>query len=183
MYANNADVPNRFSLFFDQAYHCLFQTHDALSKGGFKRIHLAKLDIQQFEKVFSLLCLQSYDKREFYFTRNKAINYVETAKQLTQYDFKCEDFIEDAIVSVNLLYDDGLNLSYIHRSFQEYFVAKFIISCNTRLQRQLIERYSRNVLTDNVIKLLFQMDQEMVEKNYLLPLLSKLIDNWTSGET
>jgi predicted NACHT family NTPase len=80
-YSDNAEIPIKLSLFYNQAYESLFQRHDAL-KGGFKRERKTGLDIQDFAKVFAAFSLQSYDKRKLSFSRADAIQYCNTAKNI-----------------------------------------------------------------------------------------------------
>ncbi len=63
-YGENAEIPKRRSVFYNQAYEALFQRHDA-SKGGFRRQKETNLDIHDFARIFALFCLQTYDKRLF----------------------------------------------------------------------------------------------------------------------
>jgi hypothetical protein len=71
--------------------------------------------------------------------------------------------------------EDGLFITFAHRSFQEYFVARFICDSNPELQQRLIERYALNILSDNVMTLLYEMNPELIERAYIIPGIDKLI--------
>lgn len=60
-YGENAEIPAKLSVFYNQAFEVLFQRHDAL-KEVFRRERLTNLDIQDFSKVFSIFCLQTYHR-------------------------------------------------------------------------------------------------------------------------
>ena len=70
--------------------------------------------------------------------------------------------------------EDGLEITFAHRSFQEYFVASFIHSAPPAVKGKLIRRFARTVESDSVIQLLFEMDSYAVEKHYLLPAIDRL---------
>jgi predicted NACHT family NTPase len=63
-YGESADIPDKLSLFYSQAYETLFHRHDAL-KAGFQRDRLTKLNIQDFARVFSAFSIQTFDRRQF----------------------------------------------------------------------------------------------------------------------
>lgn len=71
---------------------------------------------------------------------------------------------------------DGLQIVYAHRSFQEYFAARFICEAQAALQEKLISKYSSMSLRDNVLDMLYEMRPEIVERYYILPGLDRLFD-------
>ncbi len=174
-YRDNAHIPSKLSLFYTQAYEALFQRHDAL-KGGFRRERRTDLDIQEFEKVFSTFCLRSYDKREFSFSRTRALELLDNSKKLSQIHFDSSAYLDDTIQAVSLLVEDGLEITFSHRTFQEYFVAKFIATSVPEIKEQLVQRYipKKVMQQDTVIRLLYEIDKYAVEKYYILPRISNI---------
>ncbi len=172
-YELSADIPTKLNVFYNQAYEALFQRHDAL-KGGFQRNKRCKLDIQDFSTVFSAFCLLTYDERDFQFSKIEALEYLNTTKGLVQMDFNSEGFLNDALQAVCLLIEDGLFIVFAHRSFQEYFTARFIAETRPKVQEQLIKRYSKNAITDNVMNLLHEISPDLVERFYILHKISEL---------
>ena len=172
-YSDVAHIPEKLSVFYNQAYESLFQKHDAL-KGGFQRERRSKLDIQDFAHAFSAFCLQSYDKRTFSFSFNEALELFEKGKALSSISYENEAILNDAIQSVCLLIEDGLEITFAHRSFQEYFVAKYIQSSPVNIKIKLINRFSEYIDRDEVIPLLYEIDPIPVEKYFILPQLDKL---------
>jgi hypothetical protein len=89
-------------------------------------------------------------------------------------------FLDDARQAVCLLVEDGLDLTFVHRSFQEYFVARFINEADETLQRKYLNKICKAsdsapaFEVDNVVKLLYEMTPSLVEENYLIPGLKKL---------
>ncbi|HYG35429.1 MAG TPA: NACHT domain-containing protein [Clostridia bacterium] len=174
-YSDIAHIPTKLSLFYSQAYESLFQRHDAL-KGGFQRQRRSTLDIQEFGKAFAAFCIQSYDKRDFTFSRTGALDYFSNAQSLCQLTYDSSHVLDDSLQAVCLLLENGLDITFAHRSFQEYFAAKFIAGCPQDLKETLIERYAQNVMRDSVMELLYELDPESVESYFVLPVISELKD-------
>lgn len=172
-YGQSADIPNKLSIFYNQAYEALFHRHDAL-KGGFKRERASNLDIQEFAKVFSAFSVQTYDKRMFQFSRSEALDYLEKSKKILNQEFNTSDYLQDLLQAVSLLIEEGLLIVFAHRSFQEYFAARFIFNSKPEVQQKLINKFSVNLASDNVLSLLFEMNPELVERTLIIPGLEKL---------
>ena len=169
-YAESANIPTKLSVFYNQAYEALFQRHDAL-KAGFQRPRRCRLDIQDFARVFSAFSLLTYDKREFQFSRLQAIVKLEKAKNITHLTFSSEEYLDDALQAVCLLLEDGLFVVFAHRSFQEYFTARFIADADPSVQQKLLQKYSGNLGSDGVTRLLHEMRPDVVEQHFILPFL------------
>ena len=149
-YGQSANIPEKLNVFYNQAYEALFERHDAL-KGGYRRVRRTKLDIQDFAKVFSAFCLQSYDKGQLEFSRVEALDLIDKTKVIVSLDTSKEDFLKDSLQAVCLLVEDGLKIVFSHRSFQEYFTARFIAEAAGAVQQRLIEKYSARLRRDNVL--------------------------------
>jgi hypothetical protein len=98
-YGQSADIPNKLNIFYNQAYEALFQRHDAL-KGAYQRDRSCGLDLQDYAKVFSAFCLQTYDKRLLQFSRSTAIDYIEKAKPILNIAFDSNEILMDALQSI-----------------------------------------------------------------------------------
>ena len=88
--------------------------------------------------------------------------------------FRPEDYLADLIGAACLLVEDGLEIAYSHRSFQEYFVALQIASALPDIQNKLIDRYWPNMGSDNVMGLLLEINPNLVESALLVPKLEQL---------
>ena len=172
-YGENAEIPSKLSIFYNQAYEALFQRHDA-NKGGYSRKRKTALDIQDFSRVFSLFSLQTYERRLFKMPRTECLTYIEKAKNNLRKDFTPENYLTDLLSAACLLIEDGLEIAFSHRSFQEYFVALYISSAPPETQKRLIERYSNNNQPDNVIDLLNEINPIAVERYFIIPTLEQV---------
>jgi hypothetical protein len=173
-YSQDAEIPNKLNVFYGNAYDALFQRHDAM-KGGFKRQRYSSLDSQDFAGVFAGFSLASYDARSIQMARNQALDFIVMASKITGINTEPEAFLADAIQSVCLLVDEGLWVSFAHRSFQEYFVARFIESASPDVQGTLILRYSTRFPQDSTLLLLNEINPALVNRLFLIPKLNELI--------
>lgn len=174
-YSENAEIPTKLSIFYNQAYEALFQRHDAY-KGGYTRKRITNLDIQDFGRVFSLFSLLTYEKRIFKMPKTECLRYIELSKDSINHEFISDDYLSDLLGAACLLLEDGLEIAFSHRSFQEYFVALYISNASPEIQKKLINRYKSNIRSDSVMSLLLEIDPELVERELILPSLGELFD-------
>ena len=176
-YGDSADIPKKFASFYEQAYIALFQKHDAL-KSGYRRERKTELDLYEFSRIFSAFCAISYMNKDIRFTQIKAIATADQAKTVSGIDkVKPSDFLDDARQAVCLLIEEGLDLTFVHRSFQEYFVARFIIESSESIQISYIKSITSDQIrsvSDNVINILHEMSPQIVEDHYLIPTLNQM---------
>lgn len=176
-YGESANIPKRISSFYLQAYEALFHGHDAL-KSSFKRERATELDIYEFARLFSAFSILTFEDRAFRFSKTIAVKYIRKSIEITGVNkIAPEDFLNDARQAVCLLVEDGLELAFIHRSFQEYFAARFIVEADEQLQKKLIQRLTqsgRNVFfeVDKVVSLVHEMSPIPIERYFLIPGLS-----------
>lgn len=175
-YDNYAEIPDKLHLFYANAFETLYSKHDA-TKGGYKRELKSKLSLDAFIKVFSCFCFMTYYQGKVEFSYNELCSILKKVKvhNLT-FDPLC--FVYDLINSVCVLYRDGLNYKFTHRSFQEYFTALFLKELpdnNMNLMGiQLIRKDIYRATHDNTFNMLYDMCEERVEQNILLPILQSL---------
>jgi hypothetical protein len=172
-YGQSADIPTRVSLFYNQAYEALYQGHDAL-KGAFKRRRKTSLDMQEFADVFAAMAVQTYDTASLRFSRMDLLTVLNHAKAITGVDFSADDFLDDSLRAVCLLLQDGLTIGFAHRSFQEYFVARFIAAQPPEIQLKLLHKYIKRYPRDAVVPILHEIVPRVVEDYIILPYLDEL---------
>ncbi len=88
------------------------------------------------------------------------------------------DFIHDLINNLCLMYQDGPSYGFIHRSFQEYFCAKYFNAQLDELLVHVIPMFDRDERTkkrDTALEMLYDMKPKAVEKYLILPYLKGLI--------
>lgn len=174
-YEENAEIPSKLSIFYNQAYEALFHKHDA-NKGGYSRKRLTRLDIQDFSKVFSLFCLQTYEKRLMKMSSTQCLEFIKKGLDNLNIEIKPEDFLQDLMSAACLLIEDGFEIAFSHRSFQEYFVAIQISNSPPEIQKKLIDRYCINMHIDSVMHLLREINPDLIERELFIPKLEKFFE-------
>lgn len=181
-----AEIPEKMHIFYGQAFDALFQKHDA-QKEQYERLKKTALSRDDFRSLFAAFCFISYCESSYSFnddllyTYSKmAIEYIKQSNSSTFQTIRPDDFISDMKEVVCMLEQDGLYTSFVHRSFQEYFTAFFISTSQVENVRQIIDRVSRRG-TDNVIPMAFDINRNVIEKEWVLPVLADLLREFNTS--
>lgn len=193
-YEEYKEIPSKMHLFYQQAYQVLASLHDK-SKDGFVRPLAMGCDTDEFAKYFSYFCARSYRKTDYAFTDDKMSRYfLLLQKKYALDNTSVHDFTADLCKNICLMQRDNIRYSFIHRSFQEYFFARFFylyLGDKSKLNA-LIPLFDRTMECKNDIALLmlYDMDREDVTKFLIAPYLKELLDSceknegvWTFFET
>ncbi|HFI0749947.1 TPA: NTPase, partial [Streptococcus suis] len=100
------------------------------------------------------------------------------------------DFIYDAIHSACMLIQEGVNLKFSHRSFQEYFAALGINQLDDSRQEKVliswVESDTNNLIAHRTfIETLFSIQRERTYHNLCIPVIikiDKLFEEWNDNE-
>jgi len=176
-FAKQATIPDRLNDFYEAAFTTLFNEHDA-TKDAYKRDIRTGLSCEDFKRVFAHFCFKSYFREEYEFTEAKLHGYIHDAKEKIKINnFKVEDFQDDLLHSVCMLVKDGLNYSFSHRSFQEYFAAWYTCKLTDDVvARFLLEwlKKSNSINSDSYLTMLYDMQSERVSKIVFCPILKEV---------
>ena len=170
---NYAEIPEKLHIFYANAFETLYEKHDA-TKAGYRREIRSALSYDSFRTVFSYFCFISYAQGKIEFTKDEL---VETIKKITirGIAFDAESFIYDLSNSLCVIYRDGLDYKFTHRSFQEYFTAFFLKELSDtnmgKMSRQIIYKDTYRATHDNVFYMLRDMTEDRFESNILLPII------------
>ena len=171
-----ATIPEKKHIFYANAYNTLCQKHDA-TKNGYSRELKCKLSSDDFEKVFSEFCFITYLGTESEFSKQELIACLETI-HIESIQFDPTLFIQDLIESVCLMYVDGTQYVFSHRSFQEYFTAVYLLSMNDSDQKTaicfLLDNMRNEATSDSVFEMLWDMNQNRFEQNCIIPILEEV---------
>lgn len=171
-YEQFGEIPDKMHIFYEFAYQALFNKHD-ISKQGFKRKMLTKLDIHDFKNVFSLFCLTTYCKELFEITENEFNKLLEKCILYFEYQTSYEDLKTDLLSNIPLVMRDGIEFCFTHRSFQEYFTANHLV--NHEVKEEIFTQVCERFNTDSTVDMMFSMNKDLLERIWILPKIDKLL--------
>lgn len=186
MYADIGDVPSEMHRFYNEAFQVLARKHDA-TKGGYKRPLSTQLDVEDFKKLFAEFCARTYNDERVELTDEQMEGYYRQLKAVRDLNahWNYESFAEDLTSNLCLMYYESLMYHFVHRSFQEYFCARYLAD---RLDRNLyrlsltfFESKHYRYYSDSTFELLYDMDPIRIEDNVFLPFLTDLFEKCKKG--
>ena len=179
-YDSHASIPDKLNEFYENAFATLFNMHDATKGGSYTRDIRSALGCEDFKLVFSHLCFKSYFNGEYEFTETRLHKYIKDAKEKTSKNkFRIEDFQDDLLFSVCMIVKEGLNYSFSHRSFQEYFAALYTCKLPDTVQEKLLTGWIKETgfgfyNMDSYFTMLFNMQSDKVNLLVLCPVIKLL---------
>lgn len=170
-----AEVPAKIHLFYEYAFEALFGRHD-VTKGGFQRKRHTSLALDDFKRLFSYFCMITYIKKSISFSSDTVLNHIQQSITSSQIIVDKGLFRNDLTESTCMLVLDGLDYTFSHRSFQEYFTAYFLARVKVdEIERVVPKLVEINGPYDNVLKMLSEMNNEKFEEAWSLPTLKRLV--------
>lgn len=171
-FADNNAIPEHLSDFYKRAYDALYRAHDCRNKGIYKReFCCGELDEGVFQSIFARFCFHTYFDEEYEFTEARILSRLEAATQKAGVPTKAADYLRDLMNAVCLIVQDGNVYRFSHRSFQEYFAARYTADSLTDAQQQeFFYKLLSKKLYWNMrayFNLLFQLEPERFGPNIL----------------
>lgn len=180
------DIPAKRHIFYEKCFQVLIKEHDA-SKGRFHRPLKSMLSHEELEKVFMYFCAMTYQDQKYRFSLQEIDKYINSALKIVNLDSSCKenDIRYDFVHSVSLLLQDSNYFEFIHRSFQEYFFAKFIVNDRKYGLENKLDNIDDLFLftTSNFIAMIEDMDHDYFEIDYVLKKLKVLNEYLESIDT
>lgn len=184
-YGETSTLPDKLDKFYEKAFETLFFSHD-LSKNRYKRKLESGLTYEQIKRIFSRICFNTYQKSQYTFTFDEIISVIEAEKLKEKNncirEVNSQKLLNDLEVNLCMFVKEGLHYSFVHRSFQEYFAAIFIDSCNESNQKIiypiLINKKSNNMFFisfDNFWQIMYEINQERFIDNAILNQINELL--------
>ncbi len=167
-----AEIPSKMHIFYEQAFNVLYSRHDA-TKASFKRKFYTNLPTDDFKRILTTFCLFSYVDRKVSFNEETARHYMKNAIVYETLDVSDQMMVNDLQESICLLLRDGESLSFLHRSFQEYFTALFLAYRDAPQIGKIIETVVENLYEDTAIPMLVDMNKPAFEAKYFKKKLEK----------
>lgn len=183
---DRASIPDKLNDFYEQAFAALFQVHDG-SKDCFKRNIKTGLGCEDFKYVFAYFCFKTYFNSEYEFTESSVRKYISLAKEKSPVkSWSVDDYLDDLVKAVSMLVKDGLQYTFAHRSFQEYFAAWYTTKLADSVQTRLLTGWlneSKGFSGDPYFLMLFNMQGDKFNKIILCPGLRRIEELYRDGFT
>lgn len=154
-------------IFYKEAFEALYYRHDS-HKGAFKRGLHAGLPIDKFERVFSHFCFTTLRDSKIEFSYEEILKYFRISVEFCEENIDPELVLLDAFVSTSILRKDGNIYDFVHRSFQEYFAARFSINFRGPNIFELIDNIGGLLRDRNVNELIFEMNPDLIENVWIV---------------
>ncbi len=170
------DIPIKKNQFYRQVYDAFFEAHDLSKEGYFKREKYSKLHSDDFDKMLRYVGYLTSIKNKVEYEMNFIIGIIDNVKtHLPSLSFNSGDFIKDLLETVPLFKKEGNYIKWAHKSFQDYFAAKFIWIDSKENQEEILKKIykdSDNKRFYNLLDLFYEMDPKTFETTILYWLLS-----------
>ena len=180
------DIPAKRHIFYEKCFQVLIKEHDA-SKGRFHRPLKSMLSHEELEKIFMYFCAMTYQDQKYRFSLQEVDKYINSALKIVNLDSSCKenDIRYDFVHSVSLLLQDSNYFEFIHRSFQEYFFAKFIVNDRKYELENKLDNIDDlfSLAKANLIAMIDDMDHDYFETDYVLKKLKVLNEYLESIDT
>jgi hypothetical protein len=115
--------PDNNSIFYNRAVEMLLSEHDRKSKVNLERVYESGLSSDQFELILRIFSFVSYFDGKFTFNRDYVKKVFDNdIKNRSGFSFDNTAVINDFLLAAPLWKEEGSYLSFLHLTFQEYFV-------------------------------------------------------------
>lgn len=172
-YESYPKIPLRKTDFYLQVFDALYEKHDSFSKLGYTRPKFTDISKEHFKNVLEGFCCVSYFQSKFSFKQHEINIILSNIKKSIDCEFELSDYVNDLKISIPLLIEDGQELTFIHRSIQEYFTALYvnnlIVAENYEFLKELAEDQNEKRGNHTFILELISELHPMVFRKYYIP--------------
>ena len=173
-FTDYAEIPEKMHEFYAHAFDVLLIKHD-YSKNGYRRTFMCQIGQHDFKVLLSEFCFRTFLLRKLSLSKDdfeRILSQIPLSEKV-----QTEDFIHDLVTSICIFYIDNLNFVYLHRTFQEYFSALFLINKSDESQKRICLKLMDirpNIMESSIFSLMFDMNSARTEKNLIIPILKKI---------
>ena len=168
------EVPSRLTVFYEQAFETLFRKHDKMKEGYFNRQFECKLSADRFRSVFAAFCYRTLALNKVSFTDEEIHHHIARASAVTEIDVDADCYCKDLVSAVCVIMRDGLKLHFIHRSFQEYFAALYILRYRGDDTIDVYNRIILGTVANDVAQMALDIDNQTFEREWALPTIKDI---------
>ncbi|PFJ58614.1 NACHT domain-containing protein [Bacillus thuringiensis] len=178
-YKNKRELPLTQASFYRTVYDALYSDHDLTKDDEFKRERgsdLSRDDLEFFFQKFAYYCF-TQDISNFEF--DPLLNIIKEVLKDNYFSNKNQayDIFVDITQHVPLLTKDGVEYKWIHKSFLEYFTAKYI-SIHVKKTNFLQSLMKKNLSDyENMLKIYVDIDRSTFDSVFVEPLLNSFLEH------
>lgn len=179
-------IPEKIHIFYQEAFDTLYRLHDSRKPGMYSREFNTLNDLPKdvFMNIILEISFISYLKSKTSFKEDELISLIDSLDK-KQFKFDSEDYIDD-LISICIFYREGNRISFVHKTFQEYFSAKYLEQLPDIKRYSLVGKYLINEFiksgfghTDILIPILYALSPDKFEKY----ILSNFFEKYFGGKT
>lgn len=177
----NKKMPVNLFEFYDNAYEVMYEKHNMIQ--NHRREYKTKLSKNDLKKVISEFCYLLYQEQEYEFDDRKAMQIMNSSPRLSS--ISVDDFLFDFNKNLNLIYLEDGKYKFIHRLFQEFFVANYLSTLPNNEYDGLIDwfekitkqkqRYIFASRGSTILNMLYEMDKKRCLDKIIKPVLQPYI--------
>ena len=186
----NGELPINTAHFYSTVYSTMLKTHDKEKEVSFEREIKSKLSHSKLERLFEFFCFISYVDEQFTFNRSYIDYYIDSAieefskEQEMKMDIDRNNFLSDMKDLLCFIIEEGTNYDFIHRSFQEYYAAKFILNLDDDIQIRFFNSEDNFIFMERggVLNYLRMINEKKYLYTGISPIIRELISDFKTYE-
>jgi len=181
-YPESDFVPDTASGYYDRIFNILYEGHDK-DKNFFFRRKKFNRSITDMKEIFCAFCHMSLSNNKTTLKTEDAIRIMDRSIAVSgtrREDNDKESALDDIINITSLIKEDGLyNVSFIHRSIQEFHAANFIKGMGQDKKASNQKSLKNGLLSGDlkyhgVSNFLYQIDNKNTVSQIVIPLMEEL---------
>ena len=178
------DVPKERYVFYEKTYIAMASEYDSKTK-RMTRPFFTGLNEQTFKKYLAEFCALTYHSAMYEFEESTMLSVFEQVVEDNGLNIDPELFIKDVTEKLCLIYKDGDVYEFIHRSFQEYFTAVYLLSLlstDKSTVQDIVKELDKKIRKDETLSMMYGMDNKSFEMHLILPFLDEMFSESTDQE-
>lgn len=182
-FSYKGDIPKQKEQFYRKVYDALYEEHDLSKEGYYLRDKYSGLGIDDFERVLRCIGYKTMRQEKVELSKNQLLEIINGAKKYCiGLNFTASDFLKDLTNTVPLFKLEGLNnYKWIHKSYRDYFAARFILYNTSERTNETINNLFKNEeLNVNTIDFIASMEPKIMKYNILNQILESYIKDYKS---
>lgn len=170
-------MPSKMHVFYDTAFEVLARKFDA-TKPQFIREFYTGLELGDFTRLFETFCLVSYIQDRVAFENGEIEKF---AAESIEYErgvlpaVEVGDFVNDLIENVCVILPDGDRHAFLHRSFQEYFVASFLTSRSPPRLFEMTRKIVQSNMVQGVFGFALDLNREVMQREFVPKAIAEML--------